>query len=106
MNKMKSLSTIMGFLLLFGCKEEKSQLLTHEQRKKHKWAHLTQIQSGIDFLKMQEIVLSNQKSIHRIKVPQGWLVTYNENITFMPDPNHEWLKDFSYDDWYHFHIEK
>lgn len=35
---------------------------------------------------------SNKKRpLSRCKVPGGWLVIYNnDNITFMPDPEHAW----------------
>lgn len=29
-------------------------------------------------------------SVHRTKVPQGWVVTTSGGVTYVPDPQHEW----------------
>jgi hypothetical protein len=52
----------------------------------------------VDFPKMKKGVKLTFEQIHtntpyrlfRAKVPCGWLVTWNEGITFYSDPKHEW----------------
>jgi hypothetical protein len=30
------------------------------------------------------------RSAYRAKVPGGWLVAYDNGMTFVPDPEHQW----------------
>jgi hypothetical protein len=42
----------------------------------------------------QYVDIANGMSFHRIKTPGGWIVDAGSNASvYVPDPNHEWLKD-------------
>lgn len=34
------------------------------------------------------------RGVHRTKVPEGWLISkYGNAVTYVPDPEHEWLRE-------------
>jgi hypothetical protein len=41
-------------------------------------------------LEWQAMKSTIKRTIHRAKVPGGWLVAQQEGITFVPDTSHEW----------------
>jgi hypothetical protein len=41
-------------------------------------------------IRWQALKSSIDRTIHRAKVPGGWLVAQQDGITFVPDARHEW----------------